>query len=46
MPERHHQSFVVEAGGLYYWFCAGESCSYRAYTSGIDVTRVRAVFIS
>ena len=25
MPERHHQSFVVEVGGLYYWFDAGES---------------------
>ena len=46
MPERHHQSFVVEVGGLYYWFDAGENCSHRAYTSGIDVTRVCAVFIS
>ena len=46
MPERHHQSFVIEADGVYYWFDAGENCAHRAYTSGIDVTRVRAVFIS
>lgn len=46
MPGRHHQSFVIEAGGIYYWFDAGENCAHRAYTSGIDVTRVRAVFIS
>ena len=46
MPGRHHQSFTVEVGGLVYWFDAGENCAHRAYTSGIDVTRVRAVFIS
>lgn len=46
MPGRHHTSFVIETGGIYYWFDAGENCSHMAYTSGIDVTRVRAVFIS
>lgn len=46
MPGRHHQSFTVQVGGLVYWFDAGENCAHRAYTSGIDVTRVRAVFIS
>lgn len=43
---RHHSSIVLETNGLYYWFDAGENCSHKAYTSGIDVTRVRAVFIS
>lgn len=46
MPNMHHCSLVVETGGQYYWFDAGENCSHSAYTSGIDVTRVRAVFIS
>lgn len=46
MAGRHHCSFVIEAGGLVYWFDAGENCSHTAHTSGIDVTRVRAVFIS
>ena len=43
---RHHCSIVFEIGGLYYWFDAGENCSHAAYTSGIDVGRIRAVFIS
>lgn len=43
---RHHASIVVEAGGLVYWFDAGENCSHAAHTTGIDVTHVRAVFIS
>ncbi len=43
---RHHCSIVFEINGNYYWFDAGENCSHAAYTSGIDVQRVRAVFIS
>ena len=46
MPDRHHTSFVFEINHQYYWFDAGENCSHRAYTSGMDVSRVRAVFIS
>ncbi len=46
MPGRHHCSIVFEINGIYYWFDAGENCSHAAYTSGIDVQRVRAVFIS
>ena len=46
MPGRHHSAVVFEIGGLYYWFDAGENCSHAAYTSGLDVTRVRAVWIS
>ena len=46
MPGRHHTSFVIEINDRYYWFDAGENCSHAAYTSGIDVNRVRAVFIS
>ena len=43
---RHHSSFVLEMNDRYYWFDAGENCSHKAYTSGIDVARVRAIFIS
>ena len=46
MPDRHHTSIIMEINGNYYWFDAGENCSYKAYTSGVDVSRVRAVFIS
>lgn len=42
----HHSSFVIEENGLYYWFDAGENCSHMGYTLGIDVSRIRAVFIS
>ena len=43
---RHHCSLVFEINGKYYWFDAGENCSHAAYTSGIDVGRIRTVFIS
>ena len=46
MPNMHHCSLVVTVDGVNYWFDAGENCSHAAYTSGIDVTKVRAVFIS
>ncbi len=46
MPGRHHCSIIFEINGIYYWFDAGENCSHAAYTSGIDVQRVRALFIS
>ncbi len=46
MPNMHHCSFVVTIDGVNYWFDAGENCSHAAYTSGIDVTKVRAVFVS
>ena len=46
MPGRHHSAVVLEVNGFYYWFDAGENCSHFAYTSGIDMTHVRAIFIS
>lgn len=46
MPNRHHASILFEIGDRFYWFDAGENCSHKAYTSGVDVSRVRAVFIS
>ena len=46
IPGRHHSSFVLETGGLYYFFDAGENCSHKAAELKIDVTKTRAVFIS
>lgn len=46
MSGRHHSSFVIEHGGGLYWFDAGESCSYNAHISGIDLLTTRAIFIS
>lgn len=42
----HHTSFAVETSGGIFWFDAGENCSYTAYTMGVDLLDVRAVFIS
>lgn len=46
MPDIHHASLIVEVGEYYYWFDAGENCVHRAYTSGLDIMRARALFIS
>lgn len=46
MPGRHHESVLVEAGGNMYLFDAGDGCAYTAHLLGIDVTRIRAIFIS
>lgn len=46
MPDMHHCSIVMEIGAAIYWFDAGENCSHRAYTTGIDIMKTRALFIS
>lgn len=46
MAGMHHCSFVLEIGCALYWFDAGESCSYTAYTSGIDIMKTEALFVS
>lgn len=46
MAGMHHCSFVLEAGDGLYWFDAGENCAHTAYTSGIDVMRTEALFVS
>ncbi|MBQ4141370.1 MAG: hypothetical protein IJD70_08540 [Clostridia bacterium] len=42
----HHCSLVFEIGGTYYWFDAGESCAYTAHTSGMDIMKTEALFVS
>lgn len=46
MAVAHHCSLIMEIGNSIYWFDAGESCAYTAYTSGIEVLKTRALFIS
>ena len=46
MPNMHHTSFLLECGGAFYWFDAGEGCAHTAHTTGLDVLKTRAVFIS
>ena len=46
MEEMHQTSTVVEVDGVNYWFDAGENCGYRAFLSGVDVLKTRALFLS
>jgi len=41
-----HVSFAVEHRGRLFIFDAGESCSYTAHLTGLDLLSTRAVFIS
>lgn len=45
-PNRHHCSFAIAHDGGLYWFDAGETCSHTAYTMGLDLRDIRAVFVS
>lgn len=46
MMDMHHQSWILETNGMNYWFDAGENSAHRAYTSGIDITKTVALFVS
>ncbi len=46
MADMHHCSLLMEIGDAIYWFDAGEGCVHRAYTTGIDILKARALFIS
>lgn len=46
MPYRHHCSFALEVEDGYYIFDAGENCSYTAHLMGVDLLRIKKVFIS
>ena len=46
MQGMYHTSLMIDVGGSLYWFDAGECCAYTAYTSGLEVMNVRAIFIS
>ena len=46
MPNMHHESSILEVDGALYWFDMGENCAHAAYTSGIDVMKCEAIFVS
>ena len=46
MPERHHVSWALEINGRLYWFDAGETCSHTGYLLGLNLTEIKAIFIS
>ena len=46
IKDMHHTSFAIETGGFYYWFDAGENSSRTAHLMGIDLLKVKSVFIS
>ena len=46
MPGRHHTAWILETNDRLYQFDAGENCAWTAHTTGIDVTALRALFIS
>lgn len=45
-PDRHHTAWVLEHKDQFYWFDAGENCSYTAHLMGLDLLKVRNIFIS
>ena len=46
MEDMHHTAFVVETNGYYYWFDAGENSSRTAHLMGIDLLKIKTIFIS
>ncbi len=46
IPGYHHVCWVLETGGKLYWFDAGENCSYNGVMMGLDLLKIRAIFIS
>ena len=46
MQGRHHTSLAFEINGRFYWFDAGESCSYTAHLMGVDLLSVSEIFVS
>jgi len=46
MKNMHHASFAIEKDGYYYWFDAGEGCSRTAHLMGVDMSKVKSIFIS
>ena len=43
---RHHTSIAFEVNDRFYWFDAGENCSYYAHLMGVDLLSVSDIFIS
>ena len=46
MRDMHHSSLIIDINGKLLWFDAGENAAYRAHTSGIDIMKTKALFVS
>lgn len=46
IPGMQHSSFAIENGENYYWFDAGENCSRTAVEMGVNLLKIRSIFIS
>ena len=46
IPGMQHSAFAIRVGEFYYWFDAGEGCSYTAHLLGIDLLKVEKIVIS
>ena len=46
MEGRHHTSVAFEINDRFYWFDAGENCSYTAHLMGVDLLKISDIFIS
>ena len=46
VPKYMHTSFAIEVNNKIYFIDAGEGCSYTAYNMGIDLLKVKEIFIS
>lgn len=46
MPDRWHTSWVLQHQGIPYWFDAGEGCSHSGHLLGLQLLKLRHIFIS
>lgn len=46
MEHLRHSALAFEIGGSIYWFDAGEGCSRTAHLMGVDLLKIRSIFIS
>ena len=46
IPGMHHSSFAIEVDDTYYWFDAGENCSRTATEMGVELLKIKSIFIS
>ncbi|MBR5218286.1 MAG: MBL fold metallo-hydrolase [Clostridia bacterium] len=46
MEGMHHTCIVIETGGMYYFFDAGENCTDSSHLAGVDHLKIKSIFIS
>lgn len=46
IPGMQHSSFAIKVDNNYYWFDAGENCSRTATEMGVELLKIKSIFIS